>query len=345
MSAICRAKKLQFVGLVAVVLCFTPFLAVSQSGSRVQKLADIEFDAIAEMSGLAVSRRYEDVIWMHNDSGDEPRLFATNFQGRVIMPSFLRNFYHGEEAESGKQPWPGLSIATAANIDWEDIAVDDDFIYIADMGNNGNARRDLGVYLLAEPNPRSRPIARPFKFIPVRYPEQESYPPSPPANWQFDSEAVFVQQGRLYFLTKHRGLSINEPAAGTHLYRLDTTDSDRINDLTRIDSFDDAFFITAAELSPDGLQLAAVGYTELWLFENPLGVDGWLSGQARRLELDIDFTGFIESLTWLESDSLLIGNEDEEWFTVKVSDLSLHDDVSRTEQGLREFRDYVIRRR
>ena len=133
MSAICRAKKLQFVGLVAVVLCFTPFLAVSQSGSRVQKLADIEFDAIAEMSGLAVSRRYEDVIWMHNDSGDEPRLFATNFQGRVIIPSFLRNFYHGEEAESGKQPWPGLSIATAANIDWEDIAVDDDFIYIADV--------------------------------------------------------------------------------------------------------------------------------------------------------------------------------------------------------------------
>ena len=137
------------------------------------------------------------------------------------------------------------------------------------------------MYLLAEPNPRSRPIARPFKFIPVRYREQVAYPPNPPTNWQFDSEAIFVQQGRLYFLTKHRGLSIIEPASGTHLYRLDTMDSDRINELTRIDSFDDAFFITAAELSPDGRQLAAVGYTELWLFENPSDEDAWLSGQAR----------------------------------------------------------------
>jgi|TARA_Y100000031_G_C7953762_1_gene262713 hypothetical protein len=113
---------------------------MAQSDPRVQKLADIEFDAIDEMSGLARSRRYQDVIWMHNDSGDEPRLFATDSRGRVIIPSFLRNFYHGEEAESGKQPWPGLSIVTATNIDWEDIAVDDDFIYIADKGNNGNAR-------------------------------------------------------------------------------------------------------------------------------------------------------------------------------------------------------------
>ena len=55
----------------------------------------------------------------------------------------------------GKPPYPGVRLDGAANFDWEDIAIDGETLYVPDMGNNGNARRDLGVYVLPEPNPAS----------------------------------------------------------------------------------------------------------------------------------------------------------------------------------------------
>jgi hypothetical protein len=126
--------KLLF-GLFAIVLISNPVFPQSE---RIQKVTNIEFEAISEMSGLAKSRRYADVYWMHNDSGDRARLFAADSEGKVIIPRFMSSFYHGEREEADKNPWPGLIIETAVNIDWEDIAVDEDFLYIADMGNNGN---------------------------------------------------------------------------------------------------------------------------------------------------------------------------------------------------------------
>ena len=327
---------------IAAVLFFVVFVIalignpVLPQSERIQKIRNIEFKAISEMSGLAKSRRYAEVYWMHNDSGDSARLFAVDSEGKIIIPSFMRSFYYGEQEEEDKDPWPGLIIETAVNIDWEDIAVDEDFLYIADMGNNGNARRDLGVYLVAEPNPRARQHARPFKFIPVRYPDQDAYPPE---EWYFDSEALFVHQDKLYFLTKHRK-SAMELASGTKLYRLDSMDTDQINILTLIDSFDDASLLSAAELSPDGSQLAALGYTDLWIFSDPVNGDKWLSGTVRHLPMNITVTKFAEALTWLDNDTVLIGNESEEWFRVDLSDLPLYDNVSATDEGLQKFRQY-----
>ena len=108
-------------GLFAIVLINNPVFP--QSG-RIQKVTNIEFEAISEMSGLAKSRRYADVYWMHNDSGDRARLFAVDGEGKIIIPGFMRSFYYGEQEEADKNPWPGLIIETAVNIDWEDIAVD-----------------------------------------------------------------------------------------------------------------------------------------------------------------------------------------------------------------------------
>ena len=89
---------------------------------------------------------------VHNDSGDEARVFAINRQGDVIHPEFLP--YHGQQPRPGRSPWPGHAIELAAHYDWEDIASDADWLYIADTGNNGNARRDLGIYKVPQFNPR-----------------------------------------------------------------------------------------------------------------------------------------------------------------------------------------------
>lgn len=307
----------------------------AQSAGPVTNLTDIQFPAISELSGIAKSNTYDDVYWVHNDSGDTPRLFALDSEWQVIIPSFLSGQFHGEEVEGNKQPWPGLSVELAANLDWEDITIADDTIYIADMGNNGNARRDLGVYVLTEPNPRATFRARPLQFIPVRYPDQSSFPPP---LWHFDSEAIFAFEGALYFLTKHRGESIYQLASGANLYRLQNWRTDQVNVLEKVDSRDDAFFITAADLSPDQEWLAVTGYTELLLFPQPSEDGKWLSGEARRIPLDSSVTGVIEALTWKDMSTLIIGNERGALFEVSVDDIPVFDGTANWEEGRAAFR-------
>lgn len=65
-----------------------------------------------EHSGIVKSRNWPDVYWMHNDSGDEPRIYPVRRSGEVV--------------KSEREPkTPGVTIAGAINVDWEDITVDD----------------------------------------------------------------------------------------------------------------------------------------------------------------------------------------------------------------------------
>ena len=151
---------------------------------------------------------------------------------------------------------------------------------------------------------------------------------------------MFVFEGKLYFLTKLRGTSILDRKAGTSLYRLDSMRSDEVNVLTKIDTHADVLFPTAADLSPSGKWLAVLGYTELWIFSNPAGEDNWLSGDARRLPLDIYFTRQGEAITWMDDNRLLIGNEDSEWFTVNLADIPEYDGQPGHVEGINQIREF-----
>ena len=92
--------------------------------------------ALAEVSGLAASRAHDGVLWAHNDSGDQPRVFALEEDGRVL----------GAYAVEG-----------AENVDWEDIAVGpgpdgDSALYLGDIGQNGGFRDPVTVYRVPEPD-------------------------------------------------------------------------------------------------------------------------------------------------------------------------------------------------
>ena len=277
---------------------------------------------LGEMSGIVKSRRYPDVYWVHNDSGDVPRLFAIRANGDVVVPAWLRgNFSADGAAESAERPaYPGLSVEMASNFDWEDIAIEGDTLYIADVGNNGNARRDLGVYVLAEPNPEATEKARVQQWLPVVYEDQKGFPE---ARWHFDCEAVFAKAGKLYFVTKHRASGqINAPETGANLYRMDTRHADRPNVLKKIDGVADlGGWVTAADLSPDGKTLAVLCHypvQSVWLFEAKDGGDRFLTGRARRRV----FTGGkqCEAICWEDGNTLLVGNEQRDLFRLRVSE-------------------------
>ena len=91
----------------------------------VERIGTVAFQPISEISGLVRSQRYPDTWWVHNDSGDEARLFAIDDRGDVIIPPWLRDRdFHGETPVAGASPWVGHRVALAANYDWEDLALE-----------------------------------------------------------------------------------------------------------------------------------------------------------------------------------------------------------------------------
>jgi hypothetical protein len=287
---------------------------MSSAESNPEKIFNIEFEPIREMSGIVKSKRYDDVYWVHNDSGDQPRLFAIDSEGKVIFPGWMD--VYGELAVEGKQQWQGHSIRVAANIDWEDIAVDEEFLYVADMGNNGNARRDLGVYVIPELNPRAVGETRALKFLPIRFPDQDNFPGE---RWHYDSEAIFVFEDNLYFISKHRKPGeIAGYESGAVLYRLDTRYTDKFNILEQVDTHDAITLATAADLSPDGNRLAVLSYQQLWIFDKPGQGDQFFSSKTYKLDLDYTSMGLSEAVTWSDDNTIWIGSESRSVYSIDV---------------------------
>lgn len=284
------------------------FCAITATAAdAVQVIGRVEHEALGEVSGI-VKSTLGDFYWVHNDSGDEARLFALDADSNVLWPPFMR---------MSAADWKGHVIDSAWNFDWEDIAQADGVLYIADVGNNGNARRDLGVYVVNEPDPLAIPRMRSLRFLPIRYPDQRTYPAK---RWHFDCEAVFVADGKLYFITKHRRPGeIGGFEAGAKLYRLDTSFTDRENVLTLVSTHDGVFLATGADLSPDGSRLAVSTYDALWIFDRPADGDDWLSGTTWRLDLDRNVVKQLEAVAWDDAGTLRLVNENRDVMLADVA--------------------------
>lgn len=101
-----------------------------------QVMAQIDDERIDEASGLAESLRYPGHFWIHNDSGDEARLFLVNTQGRTVVTLSLKGITHR---------------------DWEDIATGpgaqpgESYIYVGEIGDNKAQHDYKNIYRLKEP--------------------------------------------------------------------------------------------------------------------------------------------------------------------------------------------------
>ena len=254
----------------------------------------IESPEISESSGLVKSRTQRGVFWTQNDSGDQPRLFAIDAQGRLL----------------GK-----FAVEGALARDWEDIAIDDaGNLYIGDVGNNANQRRDLVVYRVPEPDVGKDTNARVTGVLRYRYADQKAFPEE--NHSVFDAEGMFWRAGDLYIFTKHRS------DARTKLYRLPTTDHEgerALEPLFQLETGGDAsaFFgnTTGADVKPDGSMLALLTYTRIILY----AADGHGKqidlAELRRIELDTSRTRQAESIAW-DGRALIFGNEQRTLFRI-----------------------------
>lgn len=287
------------------------FCCLAVNAGAVEIIGSVSHPALGEISGIVKSTR-GDFYWVHNDSGDSARVFALDADSVPLKPDYFN---------IPIEDWPGHAIDNAWNYDWEDLTLAGGVLYLADVGNNDNARRDMGVYVVAEPDPTAVAKMRALKFIPIRYPDQQRYPA---ALWHFDCEAVFAADGKLYFLTKHRqpGQALSWEA-GTKLYRLDTEHLDRENVLTFVSERADVTLATGAELSPDGSRLAVATYVALWIFERPAQGDDWLAGKTWKLDLDRNLVKQLEAVAWENDTTLRLVNENRDVMRAKTYEFSL----------------------
>ncbi len=144
----------------------------------------IESNDVTESSGLAASLCQADVLWTHNDSGDDAYVFAINSKGKDLGT------------------W---RVAGARNSDWEDIAAYKDpggtcYLYIGDIGNNKGSRSEHRIYRVKEPelsavaSSRKNPLPTESAGAAIF-----KYPDAP-----HDAETMMVNQqtGDVYVLTK-----------------------------------------------------------------------------------------------------------------------------------------------
>ncbi len=271
---------------------------------------NLKFAPIVESSGIVRSRLWPEVLWTHNDSGDRARIFPVKKDGSIISPSW------------SDQPYEGVILLDAVNVDWEDIAIDkNNNLIIGAFGNNGNARRDLAIYILAEPNPYERYNTRILFKIPFVYPDQKEYPAK---KRNFDAEALFYAKDKLYILSKNRADDY------TKLYRFDSTKTDAVNVLTLISSFNIRSQVTAADANSDGTKIAVLTYRAVWLFESQDGSDDYFNGKISWLPIK---NGKICEGICFYDDSLIISNEQRSLFEVKTENLYVVRDKHVSDNG------------
>jgi hypothetical protein len=262
-------------------------LSPTQSRNVLEKRGKIGNRAISESSGLVKSRRWLNLFWTHNDSGDGPRIFAIKGDGTNV--------------DNGSTWNAGIQVTGAENIDWEDIAIDDNgYLIIGDIGNNVSHRSLLALYRVREPDPFRDQVTLPAETIAVYFPDRLG-----PA---FDSEALFWAKGSIYLLTKTRG------GTNTGLYRLDANQPKGKEPLIRIGSFDFGAPVTAADASPDGRHLAVLTYRAVWLFERPVEKDNYLRGKRSSFSFRI----WQCEAVCFDDGKLLISNEGRRLFELDV---------------------------
>jgi len=215
---------------------------------------------IGESSGLAASRRSPEVLWTHNDSGDEPFVYCLDLRGRSCGV------------------W---RVAGAEAFDWEDMAAGpgpragEPYLYLGDIGDNIDQRSEIIVYRVPEPtvggaggggggvSTRASPATTaPADALRLRYPDG-----------RHNAEALLVHPvtGDVYVISKD--------AQAARVYKATAPiDASKATVMTEVGTIRlgsgvrGLEQVTGGDISPDGRRVALCTYSQGYELE--LAADG-----------------------------------------------------------------------
>ncbi len=233
---------------------------------------------ILESSGLAHAP--ENTFWTHPDGDNPAILYNVDMLGSLLDT---------------------ISLPELQNNDWEDLAEDDEHLYIGDFGNNTNRRQDLRVYKIDKQN-KTHTGTIEFSFE-----DQKDFPPSED-NLHFDLEAFFYHQDSLYLFTKSRGkhkkLKLYTLPAEAGVF------SAKLKAQLLVKSM-----VTAADISTESDQFAILGYGKLYLFEIK---DDKIDLNGKHYCIPLSRTGQAEAVIYTSQTQLLLTNENGKMFKITL---------------------------
>lgn len=254
----------------ALVLAVLPvLLALGGCGGAREpfaRLAGLVFDGrLREISGVAASRAHDGVLWMANDGGNAAELYAVTPRGRVLAR---------------------YAVDGVANTDWEDLAAFDrggkHYLLVADTGDNGGLRRTLQLHVFEEPATLGDGRLKPAWSIAFRWPDGAR-----------DCEAVAVDAAanQVLLVSKKRrppelfALVLREGGGRQVAQKLGrlagipqptAREREARHSRARLKGL-----VTSADISPDGLRLAVMTYSDLAVYTRKPG-EPWGQAVARR---------------------------------------------------------------
>jgi hypothetical protein len=252
-------------------------------------LGHVQSSLLDEISGMAASQKNENVLWVHNDSGDRARIYALNTQGRLLGIYNLQG---------------------ASATDWEDIAIASDpisgkdYLYLGDIGDNSRSRPSLTIYRTLEPK-----VSAEQDLVTVDLKDWSALPMQFPGSRKFDVETLLVDpiSGDLFLVTRDReqeGFARvyrnPAPQLDSVLVTLELVDQIPLTEMVKggdISPSGDAILLRphASRVSTDGLYWRRAIDTELWeAFSNsPCLIPLEVEAQGESIAFMSDESGYL----------------------------------------------------
>ncbi len=239
---------------------------------------------LRESSGVAVSRRHPGLLWTHNDSANEPFLFATDLSGAHLGTYRVRGVPLRDWEDLAAGPCPDLKGAC---------------LYIGDTGDNRERRVTVAIYVLPEPDPPPRdrsPVQLPARPLIVTLPGGPQ-----------DVEALAIRpNGELLLVTKGRSSPVYVYRISREALARDSATARLTDTLDIVPQMAIGRMVTGAAVSPSGRRLVVRTYTELAFYRvgrrgrlTPDGPRCWLGPREPQGEA-VDF---------LDEDTLVLTSE------------------------------------
>jgi hypothetical protein len=291
-----RPRRYFFSALFCLVL---PVASQAQVNTPVE-LGIIRHTEINEPSGMVKGKGLEDLYWLVNRTGADPRVFAIRSDGTSVIPTFSKFSRWFDEPEEGKQPWEGFRLLYAEQGQWLDMTSDENYLYIYDGSKQSDS--DAVIFAFGEIDPTASTQAAVIKRLAVNFPAPEIRP---------DSGAILSVGNAIYLLAE-------SPTGGVSLYGLVTDNTDAVNTLVLMAEDETLTDVQAAEVSPDGSRLAVLTGEAVFIYSVSSDAE-WLADRLETIPLELTAeAGNTSTLTWQSAETIMLGMTSGNLYTIQV---------------------------
>ncbi|WP_319557499.1 hypothetical protein [Thiomicrorhabdus sp.] len=241
---------------------------------------------IPEASGLAISQRQKNVLWVLNDSGNKPWIFAINEQGERLGT---------------------VKIKGVKNKDWEDLASfkyqGKPYLLIADVGDNSAKRKKYFLHFIKEPKANKLSPDEPLSVKP-EWSIEFTYEDGPR---DCESVALDLKNNKILLLSKRdkppvlyelpmRKSDKKEELIAQKLGDIKPLPEPEVQDVRALKNLFYAKRPTAMDMSADGSALIVLTYVKAYLYQNKTR-SNWASVLAQSpKEIDLPYLQQGESI-------------------------------------------------